>query len=245
MPKETFFNLPEPKRARIAELAVEEFAERPFDAASISRIVARAGIAKGSFYQYFHNKLDLYRWLLVDVAVRKKLEFLRDHPPASGVGFFVELEQLFMAGLEFGLAHPRLSRMAYWLWQAYSDEPDITRLRAEVLRLAFANMRAVLEQGQRAGEVRTNLDLDAAADLLLAMSREGLDSAVERRLGVSLIELCSRPELAKTFPPAERRAVIAAAIDLLRHALGTGKQDHGEGRIIDLSRLPGPRRSGP
>ena len=53
MPKDTFFNLPEDKRALICKVALEEFGEYTFDQASINRIVAKAGIAKGSFYQYF------------------------------------------------------------------------------------------------------------------------------------------------------------------------------------------------
>ena len=64
MPKETFFNLPEAKRQRIIDLALAEFAEKDYDTASISRIVSQAGIAKGSFYQYFENKEDLYTYLL-------------------------------------------------------------------------------------------------------------------------------------------------------------------------------------
>ncbi|NIV34346.1 MAG: TetR family transcriptional regulator, partial [Anaerolineae bacterium] len=50
MPKDTFFNLPEDKRALICKVALEEFGEYAFDQASINRIVAKAGIAKGSFY---------------------------------------------------------------------------------------------------------------------------------------------------------------------------------------------------
>ncbi|MBK7920673.1 MAG: TetR/AcrR family transcriptional regulator [Chloroflexi bacterium] len=56
MPKDTFFNLPEDKRALICKVAVAEFAKHRFDKASINRIVAQSGIAKGSFYQYFEDK---------------------------------------------------------------------------------------------------------------------------------------------------------------------------------------------
>ena len=59
MPKITFFNLPDEKRQLILDIAIDEFAENDFANVSISRIVARAGIAKGSFYQYFEDKDDL------------------------------------------------------------------------------------------------------------------------------------------------------------------------------------------
>ena len=51
MPTQTFWNLPSEKRDALIAIAVEEFASNDYDAASISRIVARAGIAKGSIYQ--------------------------------------------------------------------------------------------------------------------------------------------------------------------------------------------------
>ena len=47
MPKETFFNLPEEKRMLIRDIALDEFAEYPYDQASINRIVAKAGSGPG------------------------------------------------------------------------------------------------------------------------------------------------------------------------------------------------------
>ena len=64
MPKQTFFNLAESKRDAFLELAIDEFAKNDYKNASISRIVEKAGIAKGSFYQYFENKADLYLYLI-------------------------------------------------------------------------------------------------------------------------------------------------------------------------------------
>ena len=64
MSKETFLRLPEEKRNRFLEAAWEEFTHVRFADASINQIVRRAGIPRGSFYQYFENKEDLFRYLL-------------------------------------------------------------------------------------------------------------------------------------------------------------------------------------
>lgn len=64
MPSATFFHLPEEKRERLLQCAREEFARVSFDEASINRIVRQAGIARGSFYMYFTDKEDLFRYLL-------------------------------------------------------------------------------------------------------------------------------------------------------------------------------------
>jgi AcrR family transcriptional regulator len=60
MPTDTFHNLPTKKRDRILEAAITEFAAHPYDAASLSNIARQAEIGKGSLYQYFENKKDLY-----------------------------------------------------------------------------------------------------------------------------------------------------------------------------------------
>ena len=60
MPTETWRNLPPAKRARISEVAMREFGAKGFSAGSLNVIAREAGIAKGSLFQYFDDKLDLF-----------------------------------------------------------------------------------------------------------------------------------------------------------------------------------------
>ena len=64
MIKKTFYNLPEEKRQRVTEAIVDEFANVEDDKVSINRIVQKANISRGSFYQYFDDKLDLVEVLI-------------------------------------------------------------------------------------------------------------------------------------------------------------------------------------
>ncbi len=59
MIKKTFYNLPYEKRKRITDAVIKEFMERPNEKVSINRIIKTAEISRGSFYQYFDNKVDL------------------------------------------------------------------------------------------------------------------------------------------------------------------------------------------
>ena len=70
MPKPTFFRLPEAKQKRLMDAANKEFARAPFNDASISHIIKDAGIPRGSYYQYFDDKADLYFYLLEQVRHR-------------------------------------------------------------------------------------------------------------------------------------------------------------------------------
>lgn len=59
-----FQNLKEEKQAIIINAALKEFAKNGFDQASTNTIVKEANISKGSLFNYFNNKKDLYIYLL-------------------------------------------------------------------------------------------------------------------------------------------------------------------------------------
>ena len=67
MPTNTFFRLPEEKRQRLIQAAWDEFTRVDLANASINRIIRAAHIPRGSFYQYFGDKEELFRYLLGDM----------------------------------------------------------------------------------------------------------------------------------------------------------------------------------
>ena len=60
MPKETFLNLSEEKQEKVIRAAVGEFMKHGFEKANVGNIAKNAGVAKGSMYQYFENKKELF-----------------------------------------------------------------------------------------------------------------------------------------------------------------------------------------
>lgn len=64
MPTDTFNKLPEEKKTKVILAAKKEFARASLRDASIKNIVEGAGIARGSFYQYFDSKEELLQYLL-------------------------------------------------------------------------------------------------------------------------------------------------------------------------------------
>ncbi|KLU60501.1 HTH-type transcriptional regulator MtrR [Peptococcaceae bacterium CEB3] len=75
MPKNTFYNLSDEKKGRIFDAALEEFSVRTFDQASLNQIIKNAGIPKGSFYQYFENKEDIYLYM-AEIILKEKSDIL-------------------------------------------------------------------------------------------------------------------------------------------------------------------------
>lgn len=80
MIKKTFYNLPYEKRKRITDAVIKEFMERPNEKVSINRIIKTAEISRGSFYQYFDDKVDLIEIItktMVDESSNKAKEILK------------------------------------------------------------------------------------------------------------------------------------------------------------------------
>lgn len=61
---------------RIAQLAVEQFAEHGYDAASLNDIAVRAGIKKASLYAHFASKDALYV-VALELALQAELDYVQ------------------------------------------------------------------------------------------------------------------------------------------------------------------------
>lgn len=233
VPKPTFLKLPDEKRARVLDAAIDEFASVPFEAASVNRIVRGAGIAKGSFYQYFEDMVDLYRYLVLVELGNRKTAFVLAHPPPEGLGLFGQLAHTAVTGIRWAMTEPRVSAAARHLWYPAPPGSALRAFQDEVRTLQHGGLRMMLQGGQAAGAVRQDLDLDMAAAMMLVVLRHGLDALLMQRCGVDPMTLCSEPERAEHVTEEVLEEVVAALIDQLQHGLGTGSST-GD---LDMARL--------
>ena len=160
MPKQTFLNLPREKRETIMNAAVEEFAEYGLENASTNRIVKNSGIAKGSFYQYFEDKQDVFIHLL-DVIEQQEMEFFKDrHPPSTNLDTFHYFRWMLKTGMEFGLSHPRMVQAA---WRVLLGEglyygKSFDQYRQKTKHVLTTMIKAAIERG----EVDPSVDVELA-----------------------------------------------------------------------------------
>ncbi|MBQ8189252.1 MAG: TetR family transcriptional regulator [Lachnospiraceae bacterium] len=103
MPTERFLNLPEEKQKRIIQASLREFSRVPFEEVSINRIIQDAGIARGSFYQYFEDKQDLRMYLLggFRICLEKKIEIYLNQKKGDLFQFFKDaLDEIVKEGMQ-------------------------------------------------------------------------------------------------------------------------------------------------
>ena len=169
MPKETFFNLSPDKRERIEASAINEFREYYFDASSINRIVDAAGIAKGSFYQYFEDKKDLYKHIM-NIIIQKKLEYMTPtlmNP--TGLDIFSLLREMYVSGLSFAASNPELLEISNKLLSdpnhdLYKEIIEENKVKSDQV------FHLMLKMAEERGEIRSGLDLSLVAFLLTSLN---------------------------------------------------------------------------
>ena len=173
MPRDTWWNLPEEKRARITEAAMHEFGSRGFSAGSLNVIAREAGVAKGSLFQYFADKLDFFAAMSEEVTASIRATVV-GQADLSG-GYFGALRSLVPVWLRFYREHPVAQRMS----MAVAMEVDAEARAAvrSVSNRAFAEvLRPMAEAAEQAGELREGVDLDQLVSMTVLLLRH-LNSA--------------------------------------------------------------------
>lgn len=160
-----FQSLSSEKREKIFKSAAEEFAEHGYKKASVNSIVKSAGISKGSLFQYFSTKRNLFKGL-VDMASEEVKIYLKNvREQTRHLNFFDRLDRVIRSGLEFIDRHPALSRIYFHLLQS-GDSPFGLERIMELRRMAEGFMFELLSEAYERGELREGLDLEKTSFLL-------------------------------------------------------------------------------
>jgi AcrR family transcriptional regulator len=211
MPKQTFFNLPDDKRELLVQIALEEFAANDYEVASLSKIVARAGISKGSAYQYFEDKADLYMYLLAMGRQQKSEYMARRSMPEGDLDMFTYLRWLLEEMTVFELANPLLAQLSYRMMRAPSA------IKARVIGQAQADTRTyfvkLIRQAMKQGSVRKDVDPHVAGFLF---------SAVFAQLADFLIEQDTRPDTRSLKQPTMHTKKMRRAFDQVMSVMQFG-----------------------
>ena len=86
MVHQTFYRLPDEKKERILRSAHREFTQHTYEKSSINRILDDARIPKGSFYQYFDDKSDLFYLCIFSVYEKIIAVRMRNSESLLGAG---------------------------------------------------------------------------------------------------------------------------------------------------------------
>jgi AcrR family transcriptional regulator len=169
MPKKTFFNLPDDKRNLVISAAVREFSKNNYNTASINQICKNSNIPKGSFYQYFTDKLDLYVYIMT-LAIKEKIRFFSAVTEEFNTLTFLEqFRLLFLKGMEFARKHPLYAALG----EQFSNENDESAKSAVIKegeKLSESLFIQMIENAKKKGEINRSVDSFALSLLLQSLN---------------------------------------------------------------------------
>jgi AcrR family transcriptional regulator len=142
----------EKRRNQVLRSAKDAFSKKGFHSTSITDIIRKAGIARGTFYLYFKNKRDIFRCLLESFLqdLDQQVETIK-----LGKGERPPLEQLrdnLTRLITFSLQEPELVRIL--LHHATGLDKELDRMLEDFYRGVTERIEWALQSGIAIGLVR-------------------------------------------------------------------------------------------
>lgn len=157
-----FDNLKTEKKERIINAALKEFAQSGYEKASTNGIIKEAGIAKGSLFNYFNNKKELYLFLLDYVT--KIIDEIYSKADWNETDFFKRMSQIGCIKFEIYKKYPQAFD---FMKRAVSE--GATEVRTEIEALIKNLISTGLERGYQNidfSKFRTDLDLEKVTKII-------------------------------------------------------------------------------
>ncbi|MEU5979920.1 TetR family transcriptional regulator [Streptomyces sp. NPDC047315] len=214
---------PKDRRAIIARVAAELFAERGYAATGVGDIAERVGVTPGAIYRHFSGKEDLLRSVLQDALARFDQAARPALPGPGGVGGGPEerLREVVRSTVDVTLAHPTLV-VAYVRDRASLSQEAAGELSAGEAEVARLWERAVHEARPAVSPAEARVRKRAVNGVLALLARRAHhppNPRVAERVTDSLWALLvapagpgpaagDRPRRRKWTPPRSRREEI-------------------------------------
>ena len=181
----TFFRLREEKRERIFAAARREFSEHVHEKSSINRILDEAGVPKGSFYQYFDDKSDLF-FLCISSVYRKILAArARNNEDLLSAGMLRMKERGYDRGYQLFSEdlHTFLEEMEFRLFDNLLQAPPAIRNYVQMSVASDLIAPVFRKELQADPNVRKDIDYDYYSYLLSLTEVIPVDYAARHGLG--------------------------------------------------------------
>jgi AcrR family transcriptional regulator len=160
----------------ILEAALLEYAERGFEGMSVDAVAARAGVSKATIYRRYPSKLEL--------VIAAAYQASDENAPKPDTGSLRGDLRAALGSLCALMNQETLGCVVRMVIADAVRHPDFARLHAEFVRSRRRGTIAALERAIGRGELRPDVDVEVAADFVVAplfyrhlVSRMPLDSA--------------------------------------------------------------------
>lgn len=127
---EKFMKLPNEKRDRILKSAIEEFGKNGYISASTDLIASNSQISKGSLFNYFGNKKNLYIFTAEYISEYLNNEILNEVDKIEDNDFFSRMKRLSLIKQNMFIKYPYETKI---LIEAFISPPQELKDEIEVI----------------------------------------------------------------------------------------------------------------
>lgn len=155
MPKSTFLKLNKRKRNKILKALIKYFGSYSYEKVDIEDVAKECKVSKGSMYQYFVNKKDMYFYSIKE-SLKKLFEVSKklDLEKSNLFDYINEsLESNWNALLEFPDEYLLLERALF-----SSDVPFKEEINKLFLNKLRETLKYIISKSQKLGYIRDDID---------------------------------------------------------------------------------------
>ena len=225
MPKATFKHLPDEKRERILRTATQLFAERGFNQTEMEEIAKRSGVAKGSLYNYFRSKDDLFLHACRDAIERSRKATWGEVQDQWDI--YEVVDHIFRYHVRFEFSFPEYHRL-HLNFSSSRMERFADKLALESEQHTSRRLKNLLKEGIGQGIVRNDLDVSMTAFMINSLYILFMASLVSRYFQIRMKEyLDIEEELTPESMEKYLNRIIYFIRSFLRPWRGEGKKAAG------------------
>jgi AcrR family transcriptional regulator len=210
MPTETWWNLPVEKRDRVTTAAMVEFGRRGFSAGSLNVIAREADIAKGSLFQYFDDKLDMFT-TVCEAGIGTMRDAALEGVDVENDEFFPALRHVVRNWLKFFATHPVERGIAYAAGNEI-DEDAAAAVRGVASAHFVSELTPLVKAADARGEFAPGTKIDQVVAMVVLLLRH-LDKAPFYKHVDPILDLNAKK-------PAEVERIALELVDALERAYG-------------------------
>lgn len=141
--KQTFMNISSKKRQFIIDTTIDIFSKNGYELTSTNQIVKTLNISKGSLFQYFDTKLDLYMYLVIYTI--NQLEKYLNHFTIQSTNIRDSLLEFATHEYDYLCENPTLYRFFYRLINDLKH-PDLVNVYVELIENSTRYQREVMQK---------------------------------------------------------------------------------------------------
>lgn len=156
------------RRRQILDAAIVCFARQGFHRTTMQDIVAQSKLSPGGIYNYFDGK-DAIIEAIADARHARERALIAEAETASNVTeALMRICDAFFSDLD-DPQERRRRRVSIQLWAEAQRNPNIRKLVRRSIDQPRRLLRALIDKGQRRGEIPRELDPDATARFMIAV----------------------------------------------------------------------------